>query len=366
MSTKLDHYPGATYLPAINPGTMGSLSNGDDDKYIVTTKIMVLALAVLFAVVFFVICLHIYAKWIWSTNPQRGPASFWPRWRRNRASARDEIVLDADTLDINTVVGLGKAAVEALPTFRYTMAINHMGSTEIGALECAICLGQFQEDEIGRTLPTCGHSFHLECIDMWLYSHSTCPLCRAILAPDEDDSISLNLETSTIQVFRMERMSTSRRLRGMEPDHNIPPQLVQDDEPGGESEQPSQPAQEQDTGNKRADAIPANVLFWGNLMQQVSADSRTINNSPQAPSHIAIDIPSTTQDRQHGAVHNIPDVSTISNSTETARSRTAASSGRGRHPPSPSPEHVNDNSARPTASVHSQHLHGSCLCGTLI
>jgi hypothetical protein len=45
--------------------------------------------------------------------------------------------------------------------------------------ECAVCLSVFEEGEEVRTLPRCKHSFHAPCIDMWLYSHSDCPLCRA-------------------------------------------------------------------------------------------------------------------------------------------------------------------------------------------
>ncbi|GJN29437.1 hypothetical protein PR202_gb17663 [Eleusine coracana subsp. coracana] len=40
------------------------------------------------------------------------------------------------------------------------------------------------EDKL-RLLPTCGHAFHVPCIDAWLLSHSTCPLCRgSILAAE--------------------------------------------------------------------------------------------------------------------------------------------------------------------------------------
>uniref|UniRef100_J3KXL7 RING-type E3 ubiquitin transferase n=1 Tax=Oryza brachyantha TaxID=4533 RepID=J3KXL7_ORYBR len=30
-----------------------------------------------------------------------------------------------------------------------------------------------------RELPNCGHVFHVECVDAWLRSRTTCPLCRA-------------------------------------------------------------------------------------------------------------------------------------------------------------------------------------------
>ncbi|KAG7997455.1 hypothetical protein I3843_01G212300 [Carya illinoinensis] len=42
----------------------------------------------------------------------------------------------------------------------------------------AVCLTDFEDDECVRQLPRCKHSFHAPCIDLWLYSHSDCPLCR--------------------------------------------------------------------------------------------------------------------------------------------------------------------------------------------
>lgn len=44
--------------------------------------------------------------------------------------------------------------------------------------ECAVCLSVIADGEEFRQLPRCKHSFHVPCIDMWLYSHSNCPLCR--------------------------------------------------------------------------------------------------------------------------------------------------------------------------------------------
>ncbi|PKA58412.1 RING-H2 finger protein ATL2 [Apostasia shenzhenica] len=53
--------------------------------------------------------------------------------------------------------------------------------TEDYQMECTICLNGFAEEEKIRKLPLCGHPFHPDCIDMWLYSHSNCPLCRSAI-----------------------------------------------------------------------------------------------------------------------------------------------------------------------------------------
>ncbi|KAF9116684.1 hypothetical protein BGX27_000066 [Mortierella sp. AM989] len=42
---------------------------------------------------------------------------------------------------------------------------------------CAICLGEYTPDEIIRFLP-CRHHFHLECVDQWLFTDKSCPLCK--------------------------------------------------------------------------------------------------------------------------------------------------------------------------------------------
>lgn len=47
-----------------------------------------------------------------------------------------------------------------------------------GESECPVCLCGFEEGEEVRNLPRCKHSFHAHCIDMWLFSHFDCPICR--------------------------------------------------------------------------------------------------------------------------------------------------------------------------------------------
>lgn len=48
---------------------------------------------------------------------------------------------------------------------------------------CAVCLSEFEEGEEMRALPGCAHAFHAPCIDIWLFSHLTCPICRADATP---------------------------------------------------------------------------------------------------------------------------------------------------------------------------------------
>ncbi|KAM7494915.1 hypothetical protein LguiB_029524 [Lonicera macranthoides] len=64
---------------------------------------------------------------------------------------------------------------ELIPARKYK---KNLGLAWDGGGVCAICLCDFEEGEELRTLPECLHSFHAPCIDMWLFSHSDCPLCR--------------------------------------------------------------------------------------------------------------------------------------------------------------------------------------------
>ncbi|KAH8486991.1 hypothetical protein H0E87_025830 [Populus deltoides] len=72
--------------------------------------------------------------------------------------------------------GLDQAFVDALPVFYYK---DIMGSKE--PFDCAVCLCEFSGQERLRLLPLCSHAFHIDCIDTWLLSNSTCPLCRGTL-----------------------------------------------------------------------------------------------------------------------------------------------------------------------------------------
>ncbi|KAL5723648.1 RING-type E3 ubiquitin transferase [Ranunculus cassubicifolius] len=72
--------------------------------------------------------------------------------------------------------GLDQAFIDALPVFLYK---EIMGLKE--PFDCAVCLCEFGEEDKLRLLPLCSHAFHINCIDTWLLSNSTCPLCRGTL-----------------------------------------------------------------------------------------------------------------------------------------------------------------------------------------
>ncbi|CAL5046484.1 unnamed protein product [Urochloa decumbens] len=96
--------------------------------------------------------------------------------------------------------GVDQASIDALPVFQYRAVAAGDGGTGNGKgpFDCAVCLCEFAGDDKLRLLPTCGHAFHVPCIDAWLLSHSTCPLCRgSILAecsPPSSPSAPLALE----------------------------------------------------------------------------------------------------------------------------------------------------------------------------
>ncbi|XP_047065712.1 RING-H2 finger protein ATL46-like [Lolium rigidum] len=75
--------------------------------------------------------------------------------------------------------GLDQAFIDALPVFSYREIVVGAGDKE--PFDCAVCLCEFGAEDRLRLLPLCGHAFHLNCIDTWLLSNSTCPLCRGVL-----------------------------------------------------------------------------------------------------------------------------------------------------------------------------------------
>lgn len=74
--------------------------------------------------------------------------------------------------------GLDETLINSITVFKFKK-----GDRLIEGTECSVCLNEFEENENLRLLPKCCHAFHPSCIDVWLKSHTNCPLCRANAVP---------------------------------------------------------------------------------------------------------------------------------------------------------------------------------------
>lgn len=90
-------------------------------------------------------------------------------------------------------IGVPQGFIHSLPLLRYSKSGAHLASTDLKGhmSECPVCLTEYKEAERIRLLPNCKHIFHPTCINTWLESHTTCPLCRTdVQAPKHSRSQS--------------------------------------------------------------------------------------------------------------------------------------------------------------------------------
>lgn len=128
---------------------------------------MLTAIISLSVVVVLVIALHIYARYVLR------------RQARRRAAIRQLGLMVSQVEPPKT--GLDQAVIASLPIFIFKRM--ETGDEREGEAECAVCLSILEDDEMARLLPNCKHTFHAECIDKWLSSQSTCPICRTEAEP---------------------------------------------------------------------------------------------------------------------------------------------------------------------------------------
>lgn len=75
---------------------------------------------------------------------------------------------------------MSRDEIEKLPRFDFRGRVKK-GSSSITSspVDCAVCLENFMAGDKCRLLPVCSHSFHAECIDLWLLKTPICPVCRS-------------------------------------------------------------------------------------------------------------------------------------------------------------------------------------------
>jgi hypothetical protein len=140
-----------------------------DNPFSVKVAVILMAIG---SGVFFVSIYHILAIWFCHQG----------RTTTNQNSPRHGAV----SLDGSPSISIA----DLIPTHKYHKRnkVDMISDDEGGT--CAVCLEDFEEGEELRTMPECLHSFHVPCIDMWLNSHTSCPICRASAAP----SPTMNIE----------------------------------------------------------------------------------------------------------------------------------------------------------------------------
>ncbi|XP_059299548.1 RING-H2 finger protein ATL3-like [Lycium ferocissimum] len=160
----------------------------DSSVFQLTGKILVVAIVVLFLVLFFIFSLHLYSKWFWNRHRQAGNSD--PNITRRRR--RFDFSPGHQEVNVTTALfpGLEPSVLKTIPVVLFNPKEFKDG------LECAVCLCDVSEGEKARLLPKCNHGFHVDCIDMWFQSHSTCPLCRNPVSKISSDQNPISQEST--------------------------------------------------------------------------------------------------------------------------------------------------------------------------
>ncbi|XP_031491522.1 RING-H2 finger protein ATL74-like [Nymphaea colorata] len=91
--------------------------------------------------------------------------------------------------------GMSKDELERLPCFHYG-CVGEKGSP----VPCAVCLESFETGDKCRLLPLCKHSFHAECVDLWLLKTPFCPICRSCTLLKAVDDLELGSGRGPVSV----------------------------------------------------------------------------------------------------------------------------------------------------------------------
>ncbi|KAG6736122.1 hypothetical protein POTOM_061174 [Populus tomentosa] len=146
------------------PLSQSNISRPNETPFRTSIAIIVAVLTTIFSVTFLLL---LYAK-----HCKRGNG--------NAISVAGYDINDPNVRAARKHSGIDRAVIESLPIFRFS---SLRGQKE--GLECAVCLTRFEPSEVLKLLPKCKHAFHVECVDTWLDAHSTCPLCRYRVDPED-------------------------------------------------------------------------------------------------------------------------------------------------------------------------------------
>ncbi|KAK7332005.1 hypothetical protein VNO80_28751 [Phaseolus coccineus] len=152
---------------------MGSKDKHEEESLSVGLKLMLVAALSLFGMILFVIIFHFSVKYFIRRQQ-----------RRRQNDLLHHITTQIAPIDVSSVEpcnpGLEPSIIASLPKLLYNQT-EQFKKGEV--IECSVCLGTITEDAITRVLPNCKHIFHVDCVDKWFSSNTTCPICRTVADP---------------------------------------------------------------------------------------------------------------------------------------------------------------------------------------
>ncbi|KAJ4982348.1 hypothetical protein NE237_033185 [Protea cynaroides] len=134
--------------------------NDDDFKYSSVGKIIAFVAMIIILILIFLLA--------------------WRNYRRQSSEEALQTSINGVSATASEVV-LHPSLITSLHTFIYKKPAQQLQTNIDKVEECPVCLSNLEEGDMVGLIPTCNHIFHCQCINMWLSSHSTCPVCRSLL-----------------------------------------------------------------------------------------------------------------------------------------------------------------------------------------
>ncbi|KAL6651277.1 hypothetical protein ACP70R_010202 [Stipagrostis hirtigluma subsp. patula] len=170
----------SSLLPPPTPPSAGAIG-GTSSSFLPSFMIIAALLAFVFLAS---VSIHLLLRFLSERSPS--PAATLPRTRRDdarsgsgQAEAEDGAARPEAAADDGKKGEAGdekQRLIESLPLFTMASALAALPKS---SPDCAVCLSPFTPDAELRLLPACRHAFHAACVDAWLRTTPSCPLCRA-------------------------------------------------------------------------------------------------------------------------------------------------------------------------------------------
>jgi E3 ubiquitin-protein ligase ATL41 len=163
--------------PMINStGTTNTVYSSSGSSSSTYNRFFIIAVICLCLVSSMVLFLHLYLRYVRQQHMRRH--------RRQTVNLLRLTTFNYGQSD-SPRAGLDRTAISSIPSYQYKKeADNSENSTaSTVGVDCAVCLSLLEEGEVVRMLPACRHVFHVACIDKWLSSSASCPVCRADVSP---------------------------------------------------------------------------------------------------------------------------------------------------------------------------------------